>query len=143
MTPHSDTPQEDEFAGLLAACDEALAAGEPPPTDGPAEAATELRPRLERGLSCLRRLQQLRPGHTPMPTLPALWHHPQSPSSDATVMSQSPCSGGPHLPSADRRDTRVHTAPVRASREEEMWEIGRASHGGPRGHCYLRTRFPG
>jgi hypothetical protein len=72
MTPNYDTPQEEEFAGLLAACDDALAAGEPPPTDGPAEAPTEMRPRLERGLSCLRRLQQLRPGHTPMPTLPAL-----------------------------------------------------------------------
>ena len=52
-------PPDDQFASVLAAWDEALAAGASPaaPTGG----SPELRGRLERGLACLQRLQSLRP----------------------------------------------------------------------------------
>src|SRR5262249_6283852 len=61
MSDDTPTPREEEFAGLLAACDEALAAGVPPPVTEGAGPPPELRPRLERGLACLLRLQALRP----------------------------------------------------------------------------------
>jgi len=52
-------PPDEQFATLLAAWDEALAAGTSP---GPATGGSpELWGRLERGLACLQRLQRLRP----------------------------------------------------------------------------------
>jgi eukaryotic-like serine/threonine-protein kinase len=54
-----DLPPDDQFASVLAAWDEALAAGATP---GPATGGSpELWSRLERGLACLQRLQSLRP----------------------------------------------------------------------------------
>jgi WD40 repeat protein/serine/threonine protein kinase len=58
--PNPDPVLDEEFTVRLLACDEALAAGETPPglaNDAPAE----LRERLQRGLACVERLQQLRP----------------------------------------------------------------------------------
>src|SRR5262245_9012729 len=57
-----DDPESDEeFTSLLAACDEAVAAGERPTPPGELETSPEQRARLERGLACIVRLQRLRP----------------------------------------------------------------------------------
>src|SRR5437588_772489 len=58
MSRDEATPREEAFAALLAACDDALAAGAAPAPDAPAD----LRPRLEDDLECLRLLDRLRPG---------------------------------------------------------------------------------
>jgi hypothetical protein len=52
---------EDQLLYVLAACDEALAAGETPKSLAGPETTPELRPLLEGNLACLQRLQQLRP----------------------------------------------------------------------------------
>jgi WD40 repeat protein len=59
MTPDDTTPQEEQLASLLAAFDDALAAGAPPPGHG---APAAMRPRLEEDLEYLHLLHQLRPG---------------------------------------------------------------------------------
>src|SRR5262249_48610591 len=64
MSRDEATPQEEQLADLLAAWDDALAAGSPPPDDG---APAGMRPRLEEDLECLQLLHQLRCG----PPLPA------------------------------------------------------------------------
>ena len=59
MNVDDSLPPDEQFASVLAAWDEALAAGATP---GPATAGSpELWGRLERGLACLQRLQRLRP----------------------------------------------------------------------------------
>src|SRR5262245_13257314 len=62
MTPthEAPTPLEDEFAGRLAALDDALAAGRPPDRDDTQTAPAELQAPLARGLSMLRLLNHLR-----------------------------------------------------------------------------------
>jgi WD40 repeat protein/serine/threonine protein kinase len=55
MSPDQATPQEEQLASLLAAFDDALAAGAPLPGDG---APAELQPRLDEALACLRLLHQ-------------------------------------------------------------------------------------
>jgi tetratricopeptide (TPR) repeat protein len=60
MSPDAGAPREDEFVELLAACDEALAAEVAPPAAADVGAPEELATRLERGLRCLRRLQEWR-----------------------------------------------------------------------------------
>src|SRR5436309_2960186 len=57
MSRDEATPRDEEFAALLAACDDALAAGAAPPRAAPAE----LRPRLDEALECLYLLNRLRP----------------------------------------------------------------------------------
>jgi WD40 repeat protein len=57
VSPGETPAREEECAALLAACDEALAAGAAAPPDAPAE----LRPRLQRGLAGLRLLEQFWP----------------------------------------------------------------------------------
>src|SRR5262245_34218099 len=64
MTADDATPPDEEFTDLLAACDEALAVGGLPKIPDSAAPPETLRPRLERGLACLFRLQGLRPGHS-------------------------------------------------------------------------------
>src|SRR5262249_36176825 len=54
----------DDFASLLAACDDALAVGIPAADACPFSIAPEVRPRLDRDLACLQWLQQLRPRRT-------------------------------------------------------------------------------
>jgi serine/threonine-protein kinase len=61
MSTAEARPPEDDFASLLAACDDALAVGIPAADACPFSVAAELRPRLERDLACLQCLQQLRP----------------------------------------------------------------------------------
>jgi WD40 repeat protein/tRNA A-37 threonylcarbamoyl transferase component Bud32 len=61
MNEDQPEPLEEQFSSLLAACDEALAAGTPPRLLAEARDAPELRDRLQRGLACLQRLQRLRP----------------------------------------------------------------------------------
>jgi WD40 repeat protein len=58
MTPDPSTPADDQFTALLIACDEALAAGIPAAVLTDVEAPGDLRPRLERGVACLRLLEQ-------------------------------------------------------------------------------------
>jgi WD40 repeat protein/serine/threonine protein kinase len=58
MSRDEATSQEEEFAALLAAFDEALAAGGALPDDA---APAEMRPRLAEDLKCLHLLNQLRP----------------------------------------------------------------------------------
>jgi hypothetical protein len=65
MNADAPEPAEEQFTELLAACDEALAAGGTPFDPADAAAPPELRPRLSRGLACLRLLQKLRPGRAP------------------------------------------------------------------------------
>src|ERR1700677_3653569 len=57
MSRDEATPQEEQFADLLAAFDDALAGGARPHPEG---APVELRPRLEEDLECLELLHQLR-----------------------------------------------------------------------------------
>lgn len=52
---------EDIYDDLLAACDEALAAGATPPLPDDLEDSAHLKPRLTRGLACLQLLNALRP----------------------------------------------------------------------------------
>jgi hypothetical protein len=54
----TSAPAEEQFTSLLIAFDEALAAGVPAPALTDAEAASDLRPRLERGVACLQLLGQ-------------------------------------------------------------------------------------
>jgi hypothetical protein len=56
------TPLDDEYTGLLASLDDALAEGGPLPEP---DAAPELRARLRRRLACLQLLDGLRPGREP------------------------------------------------------------------------------
>jgi WD40 repeat protein/serine/threonine protein kinase len=60
MSPANLTPCEDEFSRLLAACDEALAAGEAAPTPPQLAAPPELTPRLDRARACLLWLERAR-----------------------------------------------------------------------------------
>jgi eukaryotic-like serine/threonine-protein kinase len=71
MSGDASTPAEDQFTKLLAACDEALAAGLQPPALVDPAAPDEVRQRLERGVACLRLLGQLWPSHPTIPDLQA------------------------------------------------------------------------
>jgi WD40 repeat protein/serine/threonine protein kinase len=64
MSRDEVTPQEEQLADLLAAFDDAMAAGAPPPDHG---APAEIQPRLEEDLACLQLLHQLRPVPSEMP----------------------------------------------------------------------------
>src|SRR5262249_25097916 len=55
---------DEQFASLVAACDEALAAGSAAAAINP-EVPEELRERLERGVACMRLLRQALPHPTP------------------------------------------------------------------------------
>ncbi|MCI0456652.1 MAG: protein kinase [Gemmataceae bacterium] len=61
MNADKPEPLEEQFSFVLAAWDEALAAGAAPGLLVRADDPPELRARLERGLACLHRLQRLRP----------------------------------------------------------------------------------
>ncbi len=63
MTPDADPNLDDQFASRLLECDEALADGRNPAITSDSE-TPELRSRLERGIACVRLLQQLRPQRT-------------------------------------------------------------------------------
>jgi WD40 repeat protein len=56
-------PIDEQFASRLAAYDEALAAGAALPVAGAADTPPELEPRLQRGLECLRFLEEMWPRH--------------------------------------------------------------------------------
>jgi len=58
MNVNPNEPAEEQFTSLLIACDEALAAGVPAPALTDADAASDLRSRLERGVACLQLLDQ-------------------------------------------------------------------------------------
>ncbi len=60
MSPAKPTPGDEDFSRLLAACDEALAAGDAAPTVHQLAAPPELSPRLERACACLLRLERAR-----------------------------------------------------------------------------------
>jgi len=62
MSADEAPPDEDQFASLLAACDDALAGGAPPPALAGTDAPPELRRRVEEHLSCLHLLRRLLPG---------------------------------------------------------------------------------
>src|SRR5207248_3553754 len=75
-------PPDEQFASVLAAWDEALAAGATP---GPATGGSPaLWGRLERGLACLQRLRGLRPPDTSAP-----------PTTDAPVISHQSSVSSP------------------------------------------------
>jgi WD40 repeat protein/serine/threonine protein kinase len=67
MSPDAATPQDEQFAALLAAFDDALAGGAPPrggepsPLDSLAGAPPDVQARLQEDLECLQLLGQLRP----------------------------------------------------------------------------------
>jgi WD40 repeat protein len=61
MSPEKTLALQEQFTSLLAACDEALAAGDGTAAPAGTPCPPELQPRLDRALACLRRLQQLRP----------------------------------------------------------------------------------
>jgi serine/threonine protein kinase len=65
MTGDTSTPAEETFTELLIACDESLAAGKPAAALTEAHAPGDLRPRLERGVACLRLLEQFWSTHHP------------------------------------------------------------------------------
>src|SRR5262245_7119944 len=66
MSPDEATPQDEQLADLLAAFDDALVAGAPPPDGAPLDhfqdACAMIGPRLGEDLECLHLLHQLRPG---------------------------------------------------------------------------------
>src|SRR5262245_6894715 len=64
MNRDEATPQEEQLADLLAAFDEALASGAPPPGHG---APAAIRCRLEEDLECPHLLPRLRPGPSSAP----------------------------------------------------------------------------
>jgi WD40 repeat protein/serine/threonine protein kinase len=73
VTTDDATTQDERLSDLLAACDEALAAGAPPISPGGAGLPPELRSRLERGLAGMRLLRQVLPRSMtagPVPGLP-------------------------------------------------------------------------
>jgi tetratricopeptide (TPR) repeat protein len=59
MNPENSAPLEEQFSLLLAACDEALAAGDSPHTVYQNEAPSELLPRLEREVAWCRMVRRL------------------------------------------------------------------------------------
>ncbi len=63
MNPDAEENLDDQFTSRLLECDEALATGRAPLIPGKDE-SPELCARLERGLECVRLLQQLRPRRT-------------------------------------------------------------------------------
>jgi hypothetical protein len=65
------TPPEERLSELLAACDEALAAGAQPSSADYTEMSPEERPRLERGLASMRLLRQVLPRPRPTKASPA------------------------------------------------------------------------
>ena len=65
MSADQAEPLDESFTLLLAAYDEALAAGAPSPDLAGLHPPPELRPRLERGLACLQRLEEAWPRHAP------------------------------------------------------------------------------
>ena len=71
MNPEDNDVLEERLSALLAAYDDALAAGRPPPPDD--DFPPDLRTRLERARACLRRLDAERraaPGGSPPPPQP-------------------------------------------------------------------------
>ena len=76
MNPTNPKATDDEFSRLLAACDEALAAGNAVPMPPQLAAPPELQARLERARACLLRLERARrrstlqqaSGDTPRPS---------------------------------------------------------------------------
>ena len=64
MNPEANASQDDQFASRLLECDEALANGQDPESLAAGE-DPELRSRLEKGLACVKLLQQLRPTRPP------------------------------------------------------------------------------
>ncbi len=89
MNADEQNPQEDEFACLLAAFDEALAQGVPGAVAHAAQAPEELRERLERGAACVRLLGQLWPASAPTTT------GPSGPGSDSVVEAGAPPASPP------------------------------------------------
>src|SRR2546423_1422199 len=77
MNANEPPPLEEQVSSLLAACDEALAAGNEPDVSAGADDPPELRARLERGLACL---QRLRPGRhaAPAPPPPVTARRPET-----------------------------------------------------------------
>jgi eukaryotic-like serine/threonine-protein kinase len=78
MNTDNADPDDDRFASLLAACDDALADGTSLPSFAGSDAPPELRQRVENHLSCLQLLRHLLPREpaaesTPPPTDGALW----------------------------------------------------------------------
>ena len=85
MNVDESLPPDEQFASVLAAWDEALAAGAAP---GPATGGSpELWGRLERGLACLQRLRGLRPSATSAVADAAL-----TSDQSAAISHQSPAS---------------------------------------------------
>jgi hypothetical protein len=77
MNADNADPDDDRFASLLAACDDALADGTSLPSFAGSDAPPELRQRVENHLSCLQLLRHLLPREpaaesTPPPTDGAL-----------------------------------------------------------------------
>jgi serine/threonine protein kinase len=64
MSGDEATVRDDPLAPLLAACDEALAAGTDLSASSVAQAPPELRPRLQRGVACIQLLRQVWPHRT-------------------------------------------------------------------------------
>jgi WD40 repeat protein/serine/threonine protein kinase len=110
MSAEEITAEDERCAALLAACHEALLAGETStPLTGP-EVAPELRARLERDLACLRLLDQARPQH------------------DAASQAHTPTS--PNGPSGtDLKSVPVHQLPTTIGRFRIRRELGHGGYG--------------
>src|SRR5262245_28269490 len=87
MSPADAIRQDEEFSDLLAACDEALAAEVAPPTVADVGVAPDVAPRLERGLRCLRRLQEMRGQHRSIAS-----------ASNSAALDSDAASGSPDVP---------------------------------------------
>jgi WD40 repeat protein len=73
MIANESEPSDEQFTDLLAAYDDALAAGETPEGAATLVGGPDLRPRLERGVACLHLLRTLLPGGgSPRESLPAV-----------------------------------------------------------------------
>jgi tetratricopeptide (TPR) repeat protein len=103
MSPDESPAREEEFSRLLAACDDALAAGQPAHTLYDPEAPAELRSRLEREVAWCRMVRRLLP---------------ETPSTNPPLSATPPLPGAPAAP-----------PPTRLGRFRVRRELGRGGFG--------------
>jgi WD40 repeat protein len=111
MNADEPTPEDERYASLLAACHDAVRAGDTPSHLTGPEVPPELRPRLERDLACLRLLDQARPR--------------QAASESADTPSAPDAECGTHLKSV----LPINELPTTIGRFRIRRELGRGGYG--------------
>src|SRR5262249_179676 len=112
MSRDEATPQEEQYAALLAAFDDALAGGAPPPRPPtPPDTPPDRRPRLEDDLECLPLLHRLRPSECGVRNAECGMKDEDEPRPEAGELSSIPHSAL-RTPHSEERYTviRLHAA---------------------------------